>query len=162
LLIVCADLANLLMARATLRSREIALRMALGARRGRVIRIMLTESLLLAACGAVAGIALGYGLLNWIKSLLPPFYFPSESNVEMDGRVLLFLGLVTVVTSILFGLVPALGASRDSAESLKECGRGGSAGRTQILARSSSPREWAWPLCLLVGGGLLMRSFQTS
>ncbi len=105
LLIGCANLANLLMARATLRSREIALRLALGARRGRVIRMLLTESLLLSAFGAIVGIAFGYGLLRWIQSLLPPFYFPSEANIAMDGRVLLFLRFVTILTSVGLRLV---------------------------------------------------------
>ena len=102
LLIGCANLANLFMARATLRSREIALRMALGARRGRVIRMLLTESLLLSVCGAIVGIALGYGLLKVIQSMLPPFSFPPEANVAMDGRVLMFLAAVTILTSIAF------------------------------------------------------------
>ncbi len=111
LLIGCSNLANLLMARATLRGREIALLMALGARRGRVIRMLMTESLLLSACGAAAGIALGFGLLKWIQSLLPPFYFPPEANIAMDGRVLLFLVAVTVLVSIAFGLAPAIHAA---------------------------------------------------
>src|SRR6185312_3069801 len=123
LLIGCANLANLLMARATLRAREIAMRMALGARRGRVVRMLLTESLLLSAAGAAVGIALGYGLLKWIQTLLPPFYFPPEANIAMDGRVLLFLAIATVVTAVGFGLVPAIQAARrDSAESMKEGG----------------------------------------
>ena len=112
LLIGCANLANLLMARATLRSREIALRLALGASRRRLVRMLLTESLLLSALGGVLGIALGYGLLRWIQSLLPPFYFPAEASIGMDGRVLGFLAIVTMFTSVAFGLTPALRASR--------------------------------------------------
>ncbi|MFN0106014.1 MAG: FtsX-like permease family protein [Bryobacteraceae bacterium] len=162
LLIGCANLANLLMARATLRSREIALRMALGAQRGRVVRMLLTESLLLSACGAAAGIALGFALLKWIQSLLPPFFFPSEANVALDGRVLLFLGAATILTSIAFGLAPALQASRrDSAEALREGARGASAGRAKVVARQVFVgAQVAIAFILLVGGGLLIRSFQ--
>jgi len=162
LLIGCANLANLLMARATLREREIALRMALGARRGRVIRMLLTESLLLSVCGGAAGIALGFGLLKWIQSLLPPFYFPPEANISMDGRVLLFLAGVTVLTSIAFGLAPAIQASRrDTAQSLKEGGRSNSAGRRKLVARHVFvAAQVAVAFILLVGGGLLIRSFQ--
>ncbi len=128
LLIGCANLANMLIARATLRSREIALRLALGAHRRRLVRMLLTESLLLSAFGGLLGVALGYGLLRWIQSLLPPFYFPAEANIGMDGRVLLFLGVVTLLTSVGFGLTPALQASRrDAAEALKEGGRRSSA-----------------------------------
>jgi len=162
LLIGCANLANLLMARATLRAREIALRMALGARRGRVVRMLLTESLLLSACGAVAGIALGFGLLKWVESLLPPFYFPPEARIAMDGRVLLFLAGATVLTAIAFGLAPAIQASRrDTAESLKEGGRSNSGGRGALYARHAFvAAQVAVAFVLLVGGGLLMRSFQ--
>lgn len=162
LLIGCANLANLLMARATLRSREIALRMALGAGRGRVIRMLLTESLILSICGATVGIGLGYGLLKLILGLLPPFYFPAEANVGMDGRVLLFLGAITILTSIAFGLAPAMQASRrDSAESLKEGGRSNSAGRGKLYARHIFvAAQVAAAFILLAGGGLLIRSFQ--
>jgi len=162
LLIGCANLANLLMARATLRSREIALRLALGAGRWRVIRMLLIESLLLAGCGAIVGIALGYGLLHWIQQLLPPFYFPSEAKIAMDGRVLLFLIGITVLTSIAFGLAPALQASRrDSAESLKEGGRASTASRRKLRARDVFvAAQVAIAFVLLVGGGLLIRSFQ--
>jgi putative ABC transport system permease protein len=160
LLIGCVNLANLLMARGTLRSREIALRAALGAGRGRLIRMLLTESLLLASCGAIVGIALGYGLLRWIQSLLPPFYLPAEANVAMDARVLLFLGGVTILTSIGFGLAPAIQASRrDVTDSLKEGGRASSAGRGKVRARHVFVAvQVAIAFVLLVGGGLLIRS----
>ncbi|MGH9722736.1 MAG: ABC transporter permease, partial [Bryobacteraceae bacterium] len=120
LLIGCANLANLLMARATMRTREIAVRLAMGAARGRMVRMLLTESLLLSACGAFVGVALGYGLLGWIRSLMPPFSLPAEANVDMDGRVLLFLTAATLFTCVAVGLAPALQASsKESAESLK-------------------------------------------
>jgi putative ABC transport system permease protein len=162
LLIGCANLANLLMARGTLRSREIALRIALGAGRARVMRMLLTESLLLSACGGLLGIALGYGLLKWIQSLLPPFYFPAEANIAMDGRVLLFLSAVTILTSVAFGLAPALQASRrDAAESLKEGGRSSSAGRGRVRMRHVFvAAQVAAAFILLVGAGLLIRSFE--
>ncbi len=160
LLIGCANLANLMMARATLRAREIALRMALGAGRARLVRMLLTESLLLSICSAALGIALGYALLAWIQSLLPPFYFPTEASIAMDGRVMAFLAVVTVVTSIAFGLVPALQASRsDTAEALKEGGRANSAGRRKVIVRHIFVgAQVAAAFILLVGGGLLIRS----
>jgi putative ABC transport system permease protein len=162
LMIGCANLANLLMARAALRGREIALRMALGARRGRVIRMLLTESLLLAGCGATVGIALGFGLLKWVQSLLPPFYFPPEANIAMDGRVLLFLAAVTILTGIAFGLAPSIQASRrDTAQSLKEGGRASSANRGNAYARHIFvAAQVAIAFILLVGAGLLLRSFE--
>jgi putative ABC transport system permease protein len=162
LLIGCANLANLLLARATLRSREIALRVAIGAGRWRIARMLLTESLMLSTAGAIVGIALGYGLLRAIQMLLPPFYFPSESNIAMDGRVLLFLAGATVLTGILFGLAPAIQASRkDSAEALREGGRSNSAGRSKLVARHVFvAAQVVAAFILLVGGGLLIRSFQ--
>jgi putative ABC transport system permease protein len=162
LLIGCANLANLMMARATLRSREIAMRLALGAGRGRIVRMLLTESLLLSSLGATLGVALGYGLLKWIQSLLPPFYFPPEANIAMDGRVLLFLAIVTMFTSIAFGLSPALQSSRrGTADILKEGGRGSSAGRRAIYTRNVFVAvQVAAAFILLAGAGLLIRSFQ--
>jgi putative ABC transport system permease protein len=162
LMIACANLGNLLMARGTLRGREIALRMALGARRGRVVRMLLTESLLLAGSGAAVGLAIGFGLLKWIQSLLPPFYFPPEANIAMDGRVLLFLAAVTILTAIAFGLAPAVQASRrDAAQSLKEGGRSNSAARGKAYARHVFvAAQVAAAFILLAGAGLLLRSFQ--
>jgi predicted permease len=161
LMIGCANLANLLMARATLRSREIALRMAVGASRGRVIRMLLTESLVLSVGGAAVGMGLGYGLLKWIQSLLPPFYLPAEANVAMDQRVLVFLAAVTLLTSIAFGLAPAIQASRrDSAEALTESGRGNSASRRKLYVRHAFVAfQVAAAFILLAGAGLLIRSF---
>lgn len=160
LLIGCANLANLLMARSTLRAREIALRMALGAGRGRMVRMLLTESLLLSIVGAVLGIGLGAGLLRWIQSVLPPYYFPTESSIALDGRALVFLAAATVLTGIAFGLAPAIQASRsNTAESLKEGGRGGSGSRGKFMARQSFVAvQVAMAFILLTGGGLLMRS----
>ena len=162
LLIGCANLANLLMARATLRSREIALRLALGARRGRVIRMLLTESLLLSTLGAILGVLFGYGLLRWIQSLLPPFYFPAEATIAMDLRVLLFLMVATVLTSITFGLSPALQASRRGpVEALKESGRSSSASRRAVYTRHAFVGlQVAAAFILLAGAGLMIRSFQ--
>jgi putative ABC transport system permease protein len=162
LMIGCANLANLLMARATLRSREIAVRLAMGAGRGRVVRMLLTESLLLSACGAIVGVAFGYGLLQWIQSLLPPFFLPAEASVSMDGRVLLFLTAATLFTCVAVGLAPALQATgKESAESLKEGGRSNTSGRGKLLARNLFVgAQVAVAFVLLVGGGLLVRSFQ--
>jgi putative ABC transport system permease protein len=161
LLIGCANLANLLMARATLRSREIALRVALGAGRGRVVRMLLTESLLLSSGGALIGIGLAYGLVKWVEHVLPPFYFPAEASIALDGRVLLFLAALTILTSVAFGLAPALQASRgDSAESLKEGGRGSSTGSSKAQARNIFVgAQVAVAFMLLLGAGLLIRSF---
>jgi putative ABC transport system permease protein len=162
LLIGCANLANLLMARATLRSREIALRLALGAGRGRVIRMLLTESLLLSTLGAIPGVLFGYGLLRWIQSLLPPFYFPAEASIAMDLRVLLFLMVATVLTSLTFGLSPALQASRRGpVEALKESGRSSSASRRAVYTRHAFVGvQVAAAFILLAGAGLMIRSFQ--
>jgi putative ABC transport system permease protein len=124
--------------------------------------MLLTESLFLAVCGAIVGIALGYGLLHWIVGLLPPFYLPPEASVNMDGRVMLFLGVVTLATSIGFGLAPAIQATRrDAADSLKEGGRSSSAGRGKVRVRHVFvAAQVAIAFILLVGGGLLIQSLQ--
>lgn len=162
LIIGCANLANLLMARATLRSREISLRVTLGAARSRLIRMLLTESLLLSLAGALVGVGFGYGLLRWIQNLLPPFYFPAEANIAMDWRVLAFLAVATLLTGIGFGLAPAWGASRqDAAEALKEGGRAVSASKAKLYARNVFVgAQVAIAFVLLAGAGLLVRSFQ--
>lgn len=160
LMIGCANLANLLLARSTLRAREIALRCALGAKQGRIVRLLLAESMLLSFMGAAVGIGFGYLMLSGIRSILPPFYLPSEANVSMDWRVLGFLCAAALCTGIGFGLAPALqSAKRDTAESLKDGGRSSSEGRRARLARNAFVAiQVAMAFLLLTGGGLLLRS----
>ena len=112
LLIGCANLANLLLARGTMRSREMAIRAALGAGRRRLVRLLLTESLLISAFGAAVGLALGFGLFHGIHRFLPPFFLPTYAKVGIDLRVMLFLAALALVTGLLFGLAPALQMSR--------------------------------------------------
>jgi putative ABC transport system permease protein len=161
LMIGCANLANLLLARATLRTREMALRAALGAGRGRLIRQLLTESVLLSGLGAAGGLVLGFALFHGIRGLLPEFFLPAQTVVGLDWRVVSFLSALALVTGILFGLAPALqGTRRDAASVLKEGGRGaaGSAGR-RLMRHALVVSEVALAFVLLVGAGLLIRSF---
>jgi putative ABC transport system permease protein len=161
LLIGCANLANLTLARGTSREREVAVRAALGAGRGRLIRQFLTESVLLATIGGVAGIAVGYGLMLFLKFMLPPFSLPSAVKVDIDVRVLGFALVLSVVTGLVFGLAPALSATKpDLAGAMKEGGRGSSGdGARRRLRSALVVVEVALAFILLAGGGLLVRSF---
>jgi putative ABC transport system permease protein len=161
LLIGCANVANLVLARGTAREREVAVRAALGAGRGRLVRQFLAENILLAIVGGVLGIALGYGLMRWLKYMLPPFYLPAALNVEMDVRVLAFTFALAVTTGVVFGLAPALSATKlDLAGAMKEGGRGaaGDSGRRRLRS-GLVVVEVALAFILLAGGGLLVRSF---
>ena len=161
LLIGCANVANLVLARGTAREREVAVRSALGASRGRLVRQFLAENVLLATIGGLLGIALGYGLMIWLKFMLPPFFLPAAINVEMDIRVLVFTFALAVSTGIVFGLAPALSATKpDLAGAMKEGGRGAAGDSSRRRLRSALVViEVALAFILLTGGGLLVRSF---
>ena len=161
LLIASANLANVALARGVSREREVAVRASLGAGRWRLIRQFLTENLVLSICGGVLGIAVGYGILKWLRTLLPPYSFAREVDITMDTRVLLFALAISAVTGLLFGIAPALhAASLDLANSMKEGGRGsvGSAAWKRIRDVLIVV-EVALAFVLLVGSGLMMRSF---
>jgi putative ABC transport system permease protein len=159
-LIACANVANLLLARATVRSREIALRAALGADRWRIVRQLVVESLLLAAIGGSAGLALAYlGTPSLLR--LAPIDLPRLDEIAVDRTVLGFSALVSVAASLVFGLVPAWQASRvDLRERLVEGGAHGSIGAASNRLRTClAVGEIALAVVLAVGGGLLFRSF---
>jgi len=160
LLIGCANVANMTLARGTDREHEIAIRSALGARRLRLIRQLLTESIFLGILGAVAGLALGNALMRGMKLWLPPDMLPPQADVRMDYGVLLFTMVIGILTGILFGLAPALSGTRpDLARSLKESGRT-TAGLTPHRMRTALVvAEVALSFVLLAGAGLLIRSF---
>ena len=161
LLIGCANLANLALARGVSKEREVVVRASLGAGRWDLIRQFLTENVLLSLCGGVLGLVIGYSLMNGMKLMLPPFTLPREVNASMDVRVLLFALVVSIATGILFGLAPALQATKpDLASSMKEEGRGSSGGAGRRRLRDSLiVAEIALAFMLLVVSGLMMRSF---
>jgi putative ABC transport system permease protein len=160
LLIGCVNLANLMLLRGAARAREVALRAALGASRQRLVRQFLTESVLLSLTGGVLGLGLGYATMAALKAAIPPYTLPPEVNVTMDGRVLLFALAISVLTGILFGLAPALGATKtDLVASLKEGGNGNIGGTRHRLRGALVVAEVALAFVLLTGAGLLIRSF---
>ena len=159
LLIACANVANLLLARSAARQKEIAIRAAMGASRTRVLRQMLTESILLSAIGGIAGLILSIWLTDVLMSMLPESA-PRLEHIGIDYRVLTFALGVSALTGILFGIVPALQASKlDVTSALKEGGRSGEGHRRTSARSLLLIGEVALSLMLLVGAGLLIKSF---
>ena len=161
LLIACANVANLLLTRATVRRREIGIRVALGAGQGRLVRQFLTEGLLLSAIGGALGIALAWWTMRILGKIVFPF-LPRSQEIRIDGRVLLFTLAVASLTSIVFGLIPSLQVRRDDVQrTLKEGGNTMSGGVAGGLLRSILViAEVAAAVVLLIGAGLMIRSIQ--
>ncbi|HTS13380.1 MAG TPA: ABC transporter permease [Candidatus Limnocylindrales bacterium] len=157
LLIACVNIANLLLARSAARSREFAVRAALGAGKSRIVRQLLTESVLLACVGAAIGLLLAsWGTRAALQSL--PVTLPRAAEVGMDPRVLLFTVAIALLAGVLFGLAPAMSVSRTKLQdNLKEGGRGASGSRHRLHA-ILVVAETALALVLLVGAGLMVRS----
>ena len=161
LLIACANVANMLLARASAREKEMAVRASLGASRWRLIRQLLVESVLLALGGAAAGCLVAYGGIKALVTAIPANTIPDEAVIGLNVPVLLFSLSVAVFTALLFGLAPALHMAKpDIVEPLKDSGKGVSGGFRHGKLRSTLVVvEVALSLVLLVGAGLLMRSF---
>jgi predicted permease len=160
LLIACANIANLLLARAASRQKEIAIRISLGAARLRLIRQLLTESLLLSFAGGTLGLGMAWWGLRILVTLLGN-RLPPGASIHIDGYVLAFTATLSILTGILFGLAPALQAgSRNLADRLKMGGRlSGSFSNSQMIRNVLIVGEIAFSLVLLAGAGLLLRSF---
>lgn len=159
LLIACANVANLTLSRAAAREKEMAIRSALGAVRGRVARQLLTESVLLAAFGGVLGLFLATAGLSLLKLALPA-NTPRLPGVHVDWRVLVFTGMLTILTGIVFGLAPALKSTRlGLVATLNAAGRGDTVSVSERLRSSLAIAEVALAVLLVIAAGLLIRSF---
>jgi putative ABC transport system permease protein len=161
LLIGCANLANLALARSIARQSEMAVRAALGASRWHLIRQLLIENVVISVCGGIVGVGVGYAMMKWTQSLIPPYALPPAVDIRMDTSVLLFTLTVAVVTGLLFGVAPAAQTTNPSLVSaLKEGGPGTTAGSPGRRMRGVLVvGEVALAFVLLVASGLLMRSF---
>jgi putative ABC transport system permease protein len=161
LLIACVNVANLQLARTTGRAREIAMRLAIGAGRGRLVRQLLTESVLLSLVGGALGVLFAIGATRLIVALIPPDYVPNESRIVINGWVLLFSLGVSMLTGILFGLAPALRSSRPDLVGTLKDGGGGATGSM----RGRAMRSWlvvveiSLSVILLAGASLAIRGF---
>jgi len=160
LLIACANVAALLMARASSRQTEVAIRAALGAGRGRIFRQFLTESLLLSMFSGVLGVWLAWGIVRVLVAMAPK-WLPMLHAIRMDGQVLLFSAAISLFTGLIFGVIPAAQGSKAAfVESLKAATRGGTVGGARHRLRGVLVAgQLALALMLLIGSGLLIRSF---
>jgi putative ABC transport system permease protein len=160
LLVACVNVASLVLARSAARRREVGMRAALGAGRGRLVRQMLTESLVLAAAGGVAGLGVAAVLhRGLILTVGEGVAIPRLDQVTLDWRVLLFTVVVTMVTAVAFGLIPALMSVKSASDALREGGRHAGGRRLHRVLNALVVTEVAVSLVLLVGAGLLLRSF---
>jgi len=159
LLMACVNVASLMLARATVRERELAIRVALGAGRGRLVRQLLTESIVLALVGGLVGLGVAYGGVRVLLALSAD-QLPRTGEVRLDGTVLLFSLGISVLTGILFGLVPALRAAKPELQhTLREGGRGMAGSTSQRLRTFLVGAEVALAVVLVIGAGLMTKSF---
>ncbi|MEJ2502235.1 MAG: ABC transporter permease [Gemmatimonadota bacterium] len=160
LLLVCANVASMLLSRSTRRRREMAVRTALGARRGRIVRQLLTESLLLGLTGAVLGVGLSFVAVEALVGALGSMSLPVPGQIAVDGRVLAFSAFLGAGTGLLFGLAPAWYAARPDVRGMLQADSGATVGASRLrFQRGLVGFEVALALVLLVGGGLLVNSF---
>jgi predicted permease len=162
LLIACSNVANLLMARAVSRRQEIAVRLAIGAGRGRLVRQLLTESVLLGLFGGIAGLGIGYEGCRFLWSFRPPEYARNLADPKLDGTVFLFAFLLSLATGFIFGVLPALRASKTGlVESLKEETHvAGPSGRSARFQKTLLAGQVAFSLVSLVAASLFLRAVQ--
>ena len=159
LLLACANLANLLLARAGARQREMSVRLALGAGRWRILRQMMTESLLLSLLGGVAGLGLAYGVRNAIPRMMSNAWGPPAFSPRFDWRIFGFAAVISIVTGLIFGLAPAWQAARvQVSSSLKEAGQTASRRQRGLAGKTIVALELALSMLLVVGAGLFVQT----
>jgi putative ABC transport system permease protein len=158
LLIACANLANLLLARSSARRREIAIRTAVGAGRAQLLRQLLVEACVLSICGGAAGAAMAYAGTRALVAVCPMWMLPVD-GLQMDGSVLLFTGVASIIAGLVFGIVPAIqGSQSGPCEALKEGGRSTDARGRHWLRRALVATEMAAAVVLVIGAALLIRT----